>query len=445
MAFIGELKVSHGSLCSIPVNAYGWSLERGGHRGQLRGPRERCSTGTISLFTCLLCLGALGACRGAEEAARTTFTVVDSAGFEVVTSHAPAWSGNDAWLVDSRPLVRIGERDGPPELTFANVRATGWLSDGRIFVGDDRSHSVRVFGPQGDYLGTAGREGRGPGELLWFQNVSAYRGDSLYVYDYSQRALTVFAPDLTFARRFTNPTGAGNLWIVSALTDGRFLLASPGRNGLSGGPGLVPDTSMIVVSAPDGSSTDTVGTFETTVQQVGRNGRNDWLFLKPHGVLVAARDRIVWAEGKTFEYVVADPDGTVRRIVRKRHPPVPMNDGIIADFKAHYLEWLTVALVEGTMDQMRQALEEGAYYPVLPATSEDVRVDALGNVWVGHYHFPGAITERWEVFDAAGVWLGSVDTPSGFEVHQIDVEGIIGVAKDELDVPFVEVHWLDRR
>ncbi len=37
--------------------------------------------------------------------------------------------------------------------------------------------------------------------------------------------------------------------------------------------------------------------------------------------------------------------------------------------------------------------------PFLPATSEDVRVDALGNVWVGHYHFPGAITERWEVFD----------------------------------------------
>ncbi len=94
------------------------------------------------------------------------------------------------------------------------------------------------------------------------------------------------------------------------------------------------------------------------------------------------------------------------------------------------------------MDQMRQALEEGVYYSHLPATSEDVLVDALGNVWVGHYHFPGAITEQWEVFDAAGVWLGSVDTPSGFEVHQIGVDRVIGVAKDELDVPFVQVHRL---
>ena len=119
---------------------------------------ERCSMGTMSRFGCLLCLGAVVACRGAEETARATFTVADSAGIEVVTSHAPAWSANDAWRVDDRPLVRIGELDGPPELTFANVRATGWLSDGRIFVGDDRSHSVRVFGPQGDYLGTAGPE-----------------------------------------------------------------------------------------------------------------------------------------------------------------------------------------------------------------------------------------------------------------------------------------------
>ena len=399
---------------------------------------------TTSLLAAVLCAGAFGACRDAHEVPGTTFTVVDSAGIEIVTSHAQAWAEDEAWRVEVAPLLRIGELDGPPEFTFANVQAVGWLSDGRIFVGDDRTHAIRVFSPDGGYVGTAGREGRGPGELMWFQTVSAYRGDSLFVYDFSQRTLTVFAPDLTFARRFTNPTGVGNLRIVSALPDGRFLLASQAHNGLGGGPGLVPDTSLIVVSAPDGSSTDTVGAFEATAQQVGPNGRNQWLFIKPHGTLRAAGDRMVWAEGKAFQYVVSDDDGTVRRIARKTHPTVPMSAGIIADFKVHYLEWLTIALVEGTMDEMRDALDEGAYYPHVPATSEDVIVDALGNTWLGHYHYPGAITERWEVFDSVGVWLGSVATPTRFEVHEIGSDRIIGVSRDEFDVPFVEVLRLDR-
>jgi hypothetical protein len=386
----------------------------------------------------------VAACRDTRDVASPTFTVVDSAGIEIVTSRVPAWTEAEAWSVNATPLLRIGQLDGAAELTFANVQATGWLPDGRIFVGDDRAHSVRFFSPEGAYVGTAGGEGRGPGELMWFETVSAYRGDSLFVYDFSQRALTVFAPDLTFARRFTNPTGIGNLRIVGALPDGRFLLASQAHNGLSGGPGLVPDTSLIVLSAPDGSSTDTVGAFEATAQQVGPNGRNDWLFIKPHGTLGSAEGRLLWAEGKTFEYVVSDDDGTVRRIVRKQHATVTMTDAIIADFRSDYLDWLTVALVEGTMDQMHDALDDGTSYPYLPATSEAIIVDALGYTWVGYYHYPGSITERWEVFDSRGVWLGGVTTPARFEVHEIAADRMIGVARDELDVPFVEVLGLER-
>ncbi len=413
-------------------------------KGRLIEATAGCPIRMTSLIGGLLCVGVVTGCV-ANDVASPSFTVSDSAGVEIVTSHSPAWSEGEAWRVERRPVLRISQLEGPPELTFSNVRAVGWLPDGRIFVGDDRAHSIRIFSPEGDYLASAGREGRGPGELMWFMTVSVYRGDSLFVYDYSQRALSVFAPDLAFARRFNNPTGAGNYRIVSALTDGRFLLSSPGHNGLTGGPGLVPDTSLIIVSAPDGAATDTVGAFEATVQNVGADRRNQWLFLQPSGTLAAAGDRIVWLEGKTFQYMEADADGTLRRIVRKRHDPIPVTEETISDFQAHYIEWLTTELIEGTMDDVYESLEIGEYYPQLPATSADLEVDALGNVWVGHYHYPGALTEDWEVFDAAGVWLGSVETPTGFEVHEITADRIIGVAHDELGVPYVQVHRLDRR
>ena len=398
----------------------------------------------LSLLGASLCIGAFGGCSGLDDLNRPSFTVADSAGIEVVSSHAPAWSADEVWRVSDRPIVTIGQFDGPAELTFGRVRAAGWLPDGRIFVGDDHSHSIRMFSPQGDHLATVGREGHGPGELQWFLTVSPYRRDSLFVYDIAQRAVSVFAPDLTFVRRFTNPTGEGNYRIVGALDNGRFLLGSPGHNGLSGGPGLVPDTSLIIVSAQNGFSTDTVGAFETTVQHVGSNRRNQALFLQPHGALVADGNRIIWTEGRTFEYVESDPYGAVRRIARTTHRPIPVTEGIISDFKVRYMEWLEVALVEGTMDEARQSLEGGEYYPRLPATSDDVKIDALGNVWLGHYHHPGRPTERWAVFDVVGVWQGTVGTPSGFEVHEIGVDQVIGVGKDAYDVPYIQVHRLDR-
>ncbi len=397
-----------------------------------------------SLTRGLLCAGVLSACAGAEGPEGPSFTVADSAGVEVVTSHAPAWSRGEAWQVPRRPVLKIGELDGPPEFTFGNIRDVGWLADGRVFVGDEQAHSIRIFSPLGDYLETVGREGEGPGELTWFLTVSLYRGDSLFVYDYAQRVVSVFGPDLTFARRFRNPV-EGNYWIVSALEDGRFLLYNPGENRGGGGPGFVPDSSLIILSTPDGVATDTVGTFETGMRRLGPGGRPLILYLQPHGTIGGAGNRILWTEGKTFEYVESNPDGTVRRIVRKTNEPVQVTDEIISDFKDHYIEWLSEVGAEVSMDRIRRNLEEGEYYPQLPATFGEFEIDALGNVWVGRYHFPGDLTEQWEVFDTAGVWLGSVETPPGLEVREIGVHRIIGIAKDELDVPFVQVHRLDRR
>ena len=155
---------------------------------------------------------------------------------------------------------------------------------------------------------------------------------------------------------------------------------------------------------------------------------------------MGAGSRIVWTEGRNFEYVEADGNGTIQRIVRKAHDPITVTDDIIADFKAQRLQ----RLPPGMVARMRRTLEGEEYCDQLPATS-DIKVDALGNVWVGHYHYSWLLTEQWEVFDPAGVWLGSVETPPGLKVHSIGLDQIIGVAKDELGVPFVQVHRLDRR
>lgn len=386
----------------------------------------------------------LSSCGGPDGSEAPTFSVVDSLGIEIVTSHAPAWSPDEVWRVARDPARRIGELEGSAEYTFGEIPSAGWLSDGRIFVGDSQAHTIRLFSPEGEFLEAMGGEGRGPGELQWFLTVAPYRGDSLFVYDYRQSVVSVFTPEATFARRFQNPVTQGNYWIVAALRSGEFLLFSPGDNRQQDGSGLVPDTSFVIVSSADGTSVDTVGTFEARVRFLGADGRSEPLYLYPIGTLVGGRDRLLWLEGKTFEYTEADPDGTVRRIVRKSQDPVPVTEDVIGAFKRHYLERLGPD-VEGGRDRLRHSLEEGEYYPHLPAMSIDVEVDALGYVWVPRYHFPGEIAEEWEVFDSAGVWQGTVQTPKGLDVQQIGVDRVLGVVTDDLDVPYVQIHDLDRR
>ena len=393
----------------------------------------------------LLPFTVLASCVGDSELAGPTFSQVDSAGIEIVTSRSPAWSGSDAWTVSNRPTVTIGELDGPLEFTFGDVVAAGTLSDGRIFVGDSQAHTIRIFSAEGDYLGSMGREGEGPGELQWFLTVSPYRADSLWVYDYAQSTVSIFGPDLTFVRRFRNPVPVGNYWVVSSFSDGRFLLYSPGSGDLDGGgPGIFPDSSAIVVSAPDGSAADTIGAFQTTMRNLGPDGRPLPVFLQASGAALSSGTRVVVHEGIAFQYSELDSDGTVRRIVRKDHSVTPVTADVIAAFGEHYVEWVGSG-AEANMARIRRSLEEGHYPERLPATGYEVLDDALGNTWVSAYHFPGRPAESWEVFDPDGVWLGTVTTPPSLEVKEIGLDRLIGVATDDFDVPYVQVHRLDRR
>jgi hypothetical protein len=372
-------------------------------------------------------------------------TVTDSAGIQIVTSHAPRWSSEQVWHVSERPTLSIGEVDGPPERLFGSIVAVGWLSDGRIFVADQQAREFRFFSAHGEYVETVGRYGNGPGEFRGIGLVERYRGDSMYVYDYYLRRVSVVGPEPSFVRSFRIPLVEGNFHVGGALADGWFVQYSPEPHRVAGGPGIVPDTSLIIAVSPDGSRADTIGAFEFTQVHLGPSGSTLPLYLQPVGTLAATGDHIVWTEGGDFEYLEAGGDGTVRRIVRKEHEPVAVTDDIIAEFKAWELRRLgEERAAPSLVARLRRAMEEGEYYHQLPATSE-IKIDVLGNVWVGRYHFSGAATLEWEVFDPTGVWLGTVETPPGLEVHQIGRERIIGVEKDELGVPFVHVHRLDRR
>jgi len=71
------------------------------------------------------------------------------------------WPAATAW----KTVMEIGELDGPPETTFGQIVSLAVLPDGRILVVDRQVPTIRVFGADGSYLESWGRQGGGPGEL----------------------------------------------------------------------------------------------------------------------------------------------------------------------------------------------------------------------------------------------------------------------------------------
>jgi hypothetical protein len=97
-------------------------------------------------------------------------------------------------------LERAMEIGGPRDsvLLTPNTRFIV-TADGRVFASPTATPGViAVYNSEGDFTGTIGREGRGPGEFtrVW---GSTMNGDFLYAIDHGGRRINIFGPTLSFA------------------------------------------------------------------------------------------------------------------------------------------------------------------------------------------------------------------------------------------------------
>ncbi|HET7232138.1 MAG TPA: 6-bladed beta-propeller [Longimicrobium sp.] len=124
-------------------------------------------------------------------------------------------------------VFRVGSLGGRD--AFGRVMDATLDNAGRLLVADDQNHHVVVFGRDGRFVGTLGRQGNGPGEMQAPWLVVADAHDSIFVYDNALARISVFTPGLRFARSFPVPPQ----WLVNTvrfLPDGRLLVAAYGRN-----------------------------------------------------------------------------------------------------------------------------------------------------------------------------------------------------------------------
>ena len=408
--------------------------------GDRRKRRARTGLGSLPL----LAVAALAACGGDGE--DPGYTVIDSAGIEIVESASPGWGDSAAWTVASEPALRIGDGSGDPRYELYGVRAVHRLPDGRIVVANGGTRQLRFYGPDGTWLSDAAGEGEGPGELRQI-NAMFVAGDSILVYDLALNRVTVFDDRGAYARSFRLPQAPDGPApaLAGRLADGHLVLRQQVRSWMvHPEPGVQPIRVRYLLAAPDGTVRRDLGEFERAVHLVrvyeDRRvsmgvlwGRSAYFATTAAGFLYGSG-----ARHRVLEY---DTTGTVGRIVRLDRSPEPVRSGELD-------AWIdSVAARSDDPAATRQWLRErydGVDLPDTKPTWVDLRTGPAGDLWLREYAQAADGPERWTVFDSAGAWLGTLTMPERFDLHQVGADLVLGVARDELDMEVVELYPLDR-
>jgi hypothetical protein len=406
-----------------------------------------------------LCLLAATACAVGDATGGRSVSVRDSAGISIAENSGPAVAEAEV-VRDLVEEMRIGVVDGDERYLLHDVYALAEDAEGRIYVADNGSRSVRVYASDGTHLRDLGGPGSGPGEFPRMINLVWVDGDTVVAVDWQGRGrVNVYTPD-------------GGL--VTSIIPER------------GGPGDSLPRSMPRVGVPGrwigstfGDSTGTLAlladsTFElvTTIlrfpirpryRSEGAEGSRDWpLFTVEPAMAIGPGPHITLHGGLPYEYRVHDMDGRLARIVRRDWDAVPVTETMeqrYRDLQGRFYDSLASEIGPRAREQQAEAVQRTERQLGLPrpdtvpplgrlATGRDgsvwVQRRDLGDVALDQYRamysfFDNAPADasRWDVFDRDGRFVRAVELPARFLPFVVTLDTATGVYTDELGVQYV--------
>ena len=367
-------------------------------------------------------------CEGRSDTSETGLrsVVEDSAGITIVENARPAPDSRLPWVLGAQPSLSIGSVAGGGADELFQVRDATRLGDGRIVIANSGSGELKVFNRDGSHAGTWGGRGEGPGEFAIGGPTTAapWAGDSIAASDrIGRHRLTIFDMNGNHGRDITIGVGLGG--VIDLLPSGRIV--SRGSSSLN--RMAVFETRDLVRLETEWSVLDVDGTLHASL---GRFPSGEAYFSEAWGgdmqhPFERRAKGAVWGDlvaigvSDTYEIKAFAADGSLVRIVRRDWDPRTPT-------QAEY--------------------DERAPWGVPPVDAypafDGILSDAAGYLWVREYRMSDEEAAVWTVFDSEGRVLGPVATPAGLNVFEIGEDYVLGSAKDELGVEYVQVWGLER-
>lgn len=355
-------------------------------------------------------------------------------------------------LSTAAPRTSLGAVQGSDAEVLYRVGGAFRLSDGRLAVANGGTFEVRYYGADGRHLASAGGEGDGPGEFRRFSWMGPAGGDSVAVFDGSQRRFTIFGPNGEYARDFRLDEFEGVTSerfpyprypvVLGRLASGDFVVAARATAGTGSSFTGIPDDSLqLYVAGPDGSIGDPVLVLPEDDRYV--ESTDGWVTMMPvpfgRKTSLATGANGIWvAPTHVDELRRYAPGGDPELIVRGARTPSPVQETDVEEYRRRSLadvddpEWRE--RYEGILERMPM----GEAHPL----SAELHVDDVGRAWVRRATPEPDANPPWAVYGRDGTPLGFVRLPEGLRVYQVTADEIVGLRRDELEVERVETYVL---
>lgn len=414
-----------------------------------KGPGAVAAGAALSLF-------AMGCAQGGDAASRWTGTVRDSAGVALVTNHdTPIWREGEEWQFTR--TLKIGVAEGEPEYMIGGLSGLVMLSDGRVVIGDALNHNVRFFSPEGTYLKTVGKQGKGPGEFSGSINLLLGPGDTILAIDSWTMRANVISPDGEWLSSFPTTPSYG-FWIVNWDDDETTREIVSLLRPLQGeGAPSETEYDLLVLRDLQGAFGDTLARLPTDRTFTGE-GESQLIHLYRGTPAYDLCDGfVVTANTSNYRFTWRGRDGAVVRVATLDREPSTLT-GQDQEVFVERLDtmWEQNHVPQAQRTAIKSRLRFESSYPafrqfrcgpegsilvqrVLPL--REMTAEQRTSFGIGTDP-PGA--DEWDIFDREGRYLGVAPLPTPPHRHAFyrDQSGgwvMAGLDRGELDVPFAGV------
>lgn len=328
--------------------------------------------------------------------------------------------------------LNISVADNPNVLVgdFSGVAVD---SDGVIYAADTRLQKIHLYSPEGKYLDSLGREGKGPGEFTRIDPEMRILSDTLYVKDDRANRISLF--------NLQSRELAGTSIIPNTNLDGVSMGNSRDMFPLSDGTLLISFMNPYISEPKEGDSPHL-----TTISQFNTSGRfitkkllqvptpfptNQRLVHQSDGIYIFTNvsfypDLMMATDPEGYLYIGKsdsllmrkfDRNGELAGIVQGTYERAPLTD--------HYMD----SLYDSRGSIFNKAVNEvgrPAYWPVF----EDILIDDMGRSWF-ELITPGKSQKTWWLFNQAGVPECEVKLPAGISLFVVKKGRAYGIRSDE--------------
>ena len=331
-------------------------------------------------------------------------------------------------------ILRVGEETDENTYLFGEIWGLAVDSKGRILVADRQPPSVAVFSVDGEWLGSVGGVGEGPGEYVTVGDVFVGPSDSVYVMDSRLGSgpprLHVYDPiDLTYVRQIQFPH------------DEEWGAASSAVGVSDHGPIMRYNTMILPdnVGEPRHSYAVLASWAGERIRELARlpNSRlyagvssdggpfAQIIEFAPNSVFRLSASQLFYSSlNAEIDILVTSLAGDTVRTVRRPHDPVPLaRNDIPAGLDA----------------------EARKMYPEFKPAYRSFVIDDQDNIWIKDYVEAPATEARWQVLDSEGRMIGQILLPRTLGLYVIDTANALayGALRSESGEYLLVVYSVD--